>query len=283
MRGRVQLVLTAALLASTVAAAPGSARRSVEAHGGAFFSNCKFSHTGPDDPIVYPRQPGNSHPHTFFGNRSTDANSTLASLRAAATTCAPRADTAAYWVPTLYLGGREIRPSKVQAYYVMKAVKTMRAFPPGLRIIAGDAHARHAQSTQVTYWSCGAPAFHTAPSERVPTCSTVSTPFGAAKTFLELNVIFPDCWDGRHLDSPDHQSHMAYSRNRVCGASHPVKVPRLRLIIRYPIQGGPAVSLASGGQLTGHGDFFNAWNQRFLARLVNSCFHQRGCDPEAPL
>jgi hypothetical protein len=32
-------------------------------------------------------------------------------------------------------------------------------------------------------------------------------------SLLQLDVIFPDCWDGRHLDSPDHKSHMAYSRN----------------------------------------------------------------------
>src|SRR5215510_12292004 len=52
-----------------------------------FISVCGFSHRGPDDPIVLPRQPGFSHDHTFIGNDSTDAYSTPASLRSAATTC----------------------------------------------------------------------------------------------------------------------------------------------------------------------------------------------------
>jgi len=99
-----------ALLAAAVAAtASGSAAAPLteapaKLHGSNFYVNCRFSHTANDDPIVHPGQPGKSHPHTFFGNTSTSASSTLASLRAAGTTCKPSADRAAYWVPTLYQG-----------------------------------------------------------------------------------------------------------------------------------------------------------------------------------
>lgn len=43
------------------------------------------------------------------------------------------------------------------------------------------------------------------------------------------------CWDGKNLDSPDHQSHMfntageAFSVARPCPASHPVRMPQLAL------------------------------------------------------
>ena len=112
-----------------------------------------------------------------------------------------------------------------------------------------------------------------------PTCPLVHTTLGRdVKTFLELHVNFPDCWDGKRLDSPDHTSHMAYSRDYVCPASHAVKVPLIRMMIRYPITDGREVELASGGQLTGHADFMNAWNQRVLARLVDECFHDRPCN-----
>jgi hypothetical protein len=114
----------------------------------------------------------------------------------------------------------------------------------------------------------------TCPPRPLPTPSHV-------KTFLELHVNFPDCWDGKHLDSADHKSHMAYSRNYVCPASHPVKVPLIRLMIRYPITSGQDVRLASGSVLTGHGDFFNAWDERVLTKLVNQCFHDRPCNPLA--
>ena len=44
---------------------------------GQFVVECGYSHSAPDDPIVYPGQPGMSHEHDFFGNVTTDADSTL--------------------------------------------------------------------------------------------------------------------------------------------------------------------------------------------------------------
>jgi hypothetical protein len=66
---------------------------------------------------------------------------------------------------------------------------------------------------------------------------------------------------------------MAYSARRRCPADHPVAVPAVELIYRYPIAGGSDVTLSSGGQLTAHADFFNAWKQGALTRLVNRCLN----------
>jgi hypothetical protein len=293
-RTLLALALIVACTAATQAATP-------KLHGNNFYANCRFSHTADDDPIVFPGGPGKSHPHTFFGNTSTDADSTVASLRAADTTCKPRADHAAYWVPTLYQDGREVRPAKGQFYYNLRGYGQMRAFPLGLKIVAGDAHAIHPQSKSVVYWTCGGSAgVKTKRSSKVPArCPVVHANFKAklqtcagcpltpttfhrdVQTYLELHVNFPDCWDGKHLDSPDHHSHMTYSTDYVCPASHPVKVPLIRLNIRYAITDGHGVALASGGQLTGHADFFNAWDERALVRLVAECFHDRPCnDPK---
>ena len=293
MRARIPLAVLAAVAAITPAAGSTSPPTTARIHGNNFFSNCGFSHTSMDDPIVYPGEPGRSHAHTFFGNTSTFASSTFASLRRAWTTCKPRADKAGYWVPTLFQNGREVRPSKAQFYYVVRGYDHMRAFPPGLRMIAGDAHATRPQSTSVAYWACGGRAARTRPLQVLPyRCGFVKghglmRPRGGrarvvrwrTKAFVELHVNFPDCWDGRRLDSPDHRSHMAYSRGFRCPASHSVKVPLIRLMIRYPIDRTDALALASGGQDTAHADFFNAWDQRALERLVASCFHERGCRP----
>ena len=46
-----------------------------------FTTDCFPSHRAPDDPIVFPGQPGASHSHDFFGNTTTDASSTYASMR----------------------------------------------------------------------------------------------------------------------------------------------------------------------------------------------------------
>lgn len=64
--------------------------------GSEFRANCRSSHRAGNDPIVFPGQTGASHIHEFFGNRTTNANSTVETLRAGATTCDPLADKAAY-------------------------------------------------------------------------------------------------------------------------------------------------------------------------------------------
>jgi len=282
------------MIVAAVAASGSTALGSpAKLHGNNFFSNCRFSHAAHDDPIVHPGHAGASHAHTFFGNDSTNASSTVASLRRASTTCKPTSDTAAYWVPTLYQNGQEVRPSKAQLYYVLRGHDQMRPFPAGLRVVAGDAGATRPQSTRVTFWACGGHAARAVASSQVPErCGVVDVHgFGQlrgmkkpraitwrAKTYLELHVDFPDCWDGVHLDSADHHSHMAYSREYVCPRSHPVKVPLIRMTIRYPIDRGAGVSLASGGIYSGHADFFNGWDQRALAKLVDDCFHDRPCN-----
>jgi Domain of unknown function (DUF1996) len=78
-----------------------------------------------------------------------------------------------------------------------------------------------------------------------------------AGTMLESYLDFPHCWNGRDLDSADHKSHMSYPVGGACPASHPVVVPELRQVMRYPVNGNPAgFRLASGPGYPMHGDFF---------------------------
>jgi Domain of unknown function (DUF1996) len=267
----LSLVAVASATAATAAlGATGSADRADgRLHGGTpyFAVLCGFSHFNQDDPIVFPNQPGRSHDHTYFGNTSTNASSTPASLRASGqTTCRPRADTAAYWAPTLFVGGSPVTPRYAIAYYVRRTLDAVRPFPAGLKMIAGNAAARTPQDARVTFWSCGAESI----SSSVPNCLT------GRQGALRLKVTFPDCWDGRRLDSADHKSHMAYSSGGRCPSTHPVEVPGLVLVIEYPVAGGARAELASGGQFSGHADFVNAWDQRTLAALVDRYLNRIG-------
>ena len=106
-----------------------------------FIENCRFSHRAPDDPIVFPGRAGASHDHTFVGNRSTNASSSFGSLRSSDTTCMRPADTAAYWVPTLYQGANAVLPDGATIYYRRGTLSEVRTFPNNLRMIAGDATA----------------------------------------------------------------------------------------------------------------------------------------------
>jgi Domain of unknown function (DUF1996) len=229
-----------------------------------FVSTCGFSHRAGDDPIVFPGFPGGSHDHTFVGNTSTNAFSTLATLRQAATTCRRPNDTAGYWMPTLLVDGTPVVPMGATIYYRRHTLAATQPFPAGLEVVAGNSHATAPQDLRVVFWNCGV-AGGVERSATPPACPNART------AGLRLHVSFPDCWNGKDLDSPDHHSHMAYSAKGVCPAGYPVAVPAITVIFHYPTAGGPGAMLSSGGQLTGHADFFNAWNQSALARLVTSC------------
>src|SRR5215207_4125961 len=110
--------------------------------GSEFRANCLSSHRGGNDPIVKPGQTGASHIHEFFGNRSTNANSTLQSLGAATTNCDPSTDLSAYWVPTLYKNGVAVPPESVIVYYQgITNPATAKPYPPGLKIVVGNSGA----------------------------------------------------------------------------------------------------------------------------------------------
>ena len=232
-----------------------------------FIENCRFSHRAPDDPIVFFGKPGASHDHTFVGNRTTNASSTFGSLRSGATTCMRADDTAAYWVPTLYQGTTAVLPIAATIYYRRGTLTEVTAFPNNLRMIAGDATATSPQSMRVTTWSCGLVSGLDR-SSTVPTCPDTRG------SFLRLHIRFPECWDGRRLDSTDHKSHMAYATRSGCPSTYPVEVPQITQIYRYPTRGGDGFSLASGGQYSAHADFFNAWKPGALKKLVEGCLNE---------
>jgi uncharacterized protein DUF1996 len=254
------------VLAHTSNAARPDARNLHQLQGVNFVGSCAFSHMSMDDPIVFPGRPGASHDHSFVGNTTTNAFSTLRTLRAGSSTCKRPGETAAYWMPTLLLNGQMVAPTAATVYYKRRTLARVHAFPAGFKMIAGDKSATSPQGLQITFWNCGASS-SVPPSTDVPTCPNTG---GQS---LRLHVNFPSCWDGRQLDSADHESHVAYAVRGACPVSYPVAVPAISLIYRYPITGGPGVTLSSGGQYSAHADFFNAWRQGRLVSLVNNCLN----------
>jgi hypothetical protein len=279
-----RVAVLAAVAAGMVAGA-GSAGRSVgRLPADAYFAlTCHYSHSAPDDPIVLPRQPERSHDHTFLGNVSTDAFSTPASLHGHANTCGQPADASAYWAPTLYAAGTAVRPLKATIYYRRLTTGPVRPFPTGLEMVAGNSHAVTPQDKRITSWDCGVvkTRFY-APMARPPSSmepaptvlSAAGLPRCTARANLELQVNFPDCSDGK-ATSPDHRSNMAYSSGGRCPASHPVAVPAISIVLRYPVIESSNVFLSSGGVDSGHADFMDAWNRQALTRLIDTCLNAK--------
>jgi hypothetical protein len=255
---------TVVVTAQLALAASSPRPRGVGFPGGKYFIvTCSATHRNNDDPIALPRQAGRSHAHTFAGNRSTDASSTPESLRAsdAGTSCHPAADASAYWFPTLYARGRAVMPLVAIVYYVRRT-DAVEPFPDGLKMIAGNPHATRPQRSGVVSWTCSTPLPGVRTSPSMPKCSV--------ERGLQMNVTFPDCWDGRRVDSPNHAAHMAYSSRGRCPPTHRSAVPALRLLVIYPAVRGATLS---SGRYAAHADFMNGWDQDFLADRVRGLNH----------
>ena len=240
---------------------------------------CTIDHFGPDDPIVFPGQPGDSHMHSFYGNTTTNANSTAASLMAAPSSCGRNmqtSDRSAYWIPSLYKKNADgsltqVKNGDQQMFiYYRRPGGTggpkVQPFPPGLRMLAGRANATSPQPLFVVQWDCsGGPEY---PS--IPQCP------GGPSQSLHASIEFPSCWDGRQLDSADHRSHMVYANvdSGACPADHPVSLPQITYEIDYPgITGGPQYTLSSHGPYSMHADFIAAWDPQVQNALVTGCLN----------
>ncbi len=246
-----------------------SAEASSKLRDGRFWLTCRLSHRLQDDPIALPGRPGAAHNHDFFGNVTTDADSTYAGMVGGRTTCAVPGDTAGYWVPTLMVGGAAVSIRVVNVYYWGIRGRTV-AFPPDLRMIAG-ATVGVPSGTSVGKRKVGWMCVRAGPvSASPPDCGT---------EFLRMIVTFPSCWDGVSTDSANHNSHLAYPSAKMCPTSHPLTVPRLVVHVLYDLHDGTAAELssdmASGAQpgSTVHADFWNTWDQPTLERLVDSCIN----------
>jgi uncharacterized protein DUF1996 len=227
-----------------------------EATGSNFGVACPFSHTLPDDPIVYPRKPGASHQHDFFGNRSTNAFSTARTLTKD-TTCTLPEDASSYWTPAVYLGGERVTARRMTAYYYPSVddLQTIVPIPRGLKMV-----------TTGTYsWVCTGPGWYVRLDDprTPPTC-----PDGM---HVVLRVRFPSCWNGHDLDSADHRSHMAFPKQGTCPATHPVPFPTLVMAVHYRTEGGALVTAPPEHPSVPHADFFSFWDQWMQQWLIDHC------------
>lgn len=239
-----------------------------------FNATCMYSHSHPDDPIVFPGMPGASHMHSFLGNNRTDAYTTTGTLLAnAGTTCRPAPDLSAYWIPTLYQNDVAIEPKDVVVYYGSRLTNPAPTvpFPQGFRMIAGDA------KLQTPTPDGSVNAFYCAgPGGQIGRSADGNWPICASTATLMFHLVFQDCWDGTHLDSPTHKAHVAYSYTGTCTGAYPVAIPNLSFLISYPTSGTAAgYRLASGMASSMHGDAFFAWDNRAQSERVKNCIVQK--------
>lgn len=237
---------------------------------GAARTRCDVSHVNFDDAVVYPGQPGRAHAHQYAGADKVDA---FGIDPTSGGTCrGGTANLSAYWWPALLSpSGAVQRPVYVDVYYKASNYDTsgpVNPPPKGLKLLAGDAAARAAQSTNRFYWSCG--DNNGQKSATVPSCGSQPT---------VLNVTFPQCLRSlTELSSPDGKSHASYPSGGQCPSSHPAKIPAITYHIYFRnVPAGARLSCdaatGSGGYCI-HGDIIVNWDETIMRGMVEGCINR---------
>jgi hypothetical protein len=103
--------------------------------------------------------------------------------------------------------GKPIAPDAAIFYYKQGYALTpssiIQPLPAGLRMIAGDP-TNAAPDPGPTVFKCigGPNDSNDQYGPSIPNCDAGAQVFHT--------ITFPQCWDGKNLDSPDHKSHMSY-------------------------------------------------------------------------
>jgi hypothetical protein len=284
--GRTTIVPAGAAGTSQERLHPAAAGGRSRDGSGTFRTRCDPSDFQFNDPLGNPGRVNASPLHLFFGNTAAGVRSSISGVvRTGSSTClGGTLDRSVYYLPAVI----DVRTGDVQVptdgvFYLRTGFNmepvTIQPMPPGLVMIAGNRNARGVQS-RVVEWLCR-DKFVTN-TGMIPECDVGDQ--------VQLWVHFPQCWDGRNLDSRDHRSHMAYAIVRdgversTCPPTHPVALPQVSHVIQYNVR--PGASLASWrlstdvygsgirGGLSAHAHWVNGWNARTMRTIVSECLNQ---------
>ncbi|KAI1437518.1 hypothetical protein GGR50DRAFT_77656 [Xylaria sp. CBS 124048] len=259
-----------------------------------------------------------SHSHVVHGSSGFSMTSKYDDLRNGdCTSCAVKQDKSAYWTPNVYFrddATGDFTPVNqvggMLAYYLVRG-ENVSAFPPGFQMVAGNNLRRD--------YTVGSPFVPDPPQSNWAALNQVNqvdlsqraigfnclnyaaTPepslfrhYLPNKTYTDANcldgvrfeLMFPSCWNGE-LDSPDHQSHVAYPSlvgDGDCPDTHPLRLVTLFFETIWDMHntnflGKSGSFVIANGDETGfgyHGDFMSGWDQSFLQSAVDTCTNESG-------
>ncbi|KAL5318248.1 hypothetical protein ACEPPN_013307 [Leptodophora sp. 'Broadleaf-Isolate-01'] len=281
------------------------------------------------DPLVNPGQIPSGHVHQIVGGNGFNASMTKGDVSgtASCTTCAFSEDFSNYWTANVYFKAKNGTYKRVPQlgaarqfnddfstkidggiliYYVSAQPGKITAFKPGFRMLVGDPMRRTSLGSKMKRQNCF--RCYTGPNFGGDTgapCSdsnvdTEAFPTKPCPGGIRSNLLFPTCWDGVNLDSPNHQDHVAYPTGNppdflalggACPSTHPVRIPQLMYEVvwdttkfnnkaDWPATGQPFV--LSTGDNTGfgqHGDYVFGWKGDSLQSAMDTsgCFGAGKC------
>lgn len=171
------------------------------------------------------------------------------------TSCTFSEDFSNYWTAVLFFRARNGTFKRVPqfvsqgltanggitVYYIPPTNKqsTVTAFKPGFRMLVGDAALRAPGSARKVCHRC-MPASGDLSNINCGSPDAQTLPKGVCAGGIRSVITFPTCWDGKNLDSEDHESHVAYpasgsnavdvGSNGNCPTNFPVHIPQVSII-----------------------------------------------------
>ncbi|KAJ6110752.1 hypothetical protein N7486_002987 [Penicillium sp. IBT 16267x] len=270
------------------------------------------------DPIMDPGEIS-PHVHSIQGGGNFGMSSDMATLRESnCTSCAVMQDMSAYWTPALYFmhtnGSAQVVPQVggMLSYYLLYG-ENITAFPNNFRMLAGDPFQRNftwpIPDPPKSSWS-GAQVSQKALRQKALgfNClnynataeGSLTRHFMPNKTYLDahctdgfrLELMFPSCWNGKDVDSPDHKSHVAYPdlvTTGTCPKGYETQLVSLfyeTIWNTYAFKGVDGYFTLANGDPTGygyHGDFMFGWEDGILQQAVDTCTSATGIVDECKI
>ncbi len=275
--------------------------------GGQFRAGCEFSHFAYDDPLIYPGQPGASHLHMFFGNTDVNAYTTADSLLdSGSSTCnGQELNRTGYWAPAMFDGNGNVRiPERVVVYYKGEGQANGKAevFPDGAAMIATDnintidgatgGAAGKFNFVCSDQWSGEAnPVANTMPACDGNRFLNLYGVRDDPHVVLEMNVKFPQCWNGKDASNPDnfHRPANGSWYGSQCTGEFNRTLVNLEYFINYKVEIGENTkdwylasdvdpttrTLSAPGGTTVHADWWTGWHKATNQLWIDNCVNHK--------
>lgn len=191
------------------------------------------------------------------------------------------------------------------SYYLLYG-ENVTAFPNNFRMIAGDPFQRNftwpVPDPPKSTWS-GAQLSQAALRQKAlgfnclnydkPAEPSLYRHFLPNKTYLDehctdglrLELMFPSCWNGKDVDSPDHTSHVLYPSlvmDGTCPEGYETRLVSLfyeTIWNTYAFKDQDGYFVLANGDPTGfgyHGDFMVGWQDGVLQEAIDTCTSKTG-------
>ncbi len=254
MKYFVLLFAAALLVFSCAPEQPYTAGGTGNDFGPRIAATCFRSHESTADAIFRPTTMPPAHLHVFFGNKTTDNDSTYASLRAGETECKQEDDKSAWWNPAVYWGDQKINAGRAVIYFQPSdnlPKEQIKLFPPGFEAIARGPK-----------FQCGNGDFKTTPFK---SCDADN---------MKIRLTYKQCLNP---NSDVVEENLVGPVNGRCPTTHPKQLPEIQYDLTFPLPDstGPITVAGTTGPhqdpTTFHSDFVNAWNQDRLKELIQDC------------